>query len=266
MIFGFLGFGKMGSALVEGMLKAGCCKPAEILVINRHPEALQDEITKLGIQVAPNVQTAVERSDVIVLGTKPADSLQLLREVRPSLDGKLLVSVAAGIDLDHLQDAGGHRTRLVRAMPNTPSLIGQGATAYALGDHATQQDAQIAEKIFSSVGIVYRVREAALDAVTGLSGSGPAYVFTFIEALTDGGVMMGLPREIALDLAIQTVVGSAEMIRQTHKHPSELREMVASPGGTTMAALETLESRGFRYTVMSAVRAASERAQQLGRG
>jgi pyrroline-5-carboxylate reductase len=266
MIFGFLGFGKMASALVKGMLKAGSCKPEEILVINRHPEAVQEEIVKLGIQFAPTTAVVVQRSDVIVLGTKPADSLQLLREVRPTLDGKLLISVVAGIDLDHLQDAAGHRTRLIRAMPNTPSLIGQGATAYAVGDHATSQDAQLAEMIFSSVGIVYRVREGALDAVTGLSGSGPAYVFTFVEALADGGVMMGLPRDVALDLAIQTVCGSAQMIRQTNRHPAELREMVASPGGTTMAALETLEARGFRFTVMSAVRAASERAQQLGRG
>jgi len=265
MIFGFLGFGKMASALVEGMLKAGSCKPEEILVINRHPETVQQEIVKLGIQLAPTTQVVVERSDVIVLGTKPADSLQLLREVRPALDGKLLISLAAGIDLDHLQDAAGHRTRLIRAMPNTPSLIGQGATAYATGDHATPQDAQVAEKIFSSVGIVYKVREGALDAVTVLSGSGPAYVFTFVEALADGGVMMGLPRDVALDLAVQTVCGSAQMIRQTHRHPAELREMVASPGGTTMAALETLEARGFRFTVMSAVRAAAERAQQLGR-
>ncbi len=231
MIFGFLGFGKMASALVEGMLKAGSCKSEEILVINRHPETVQQEIVKLGIQLAPTTQVMVERSDVIVLGTKPADSLQLLREVRPALDG-----------------------------------IGQGATAYATGDHATPQDAQVAEKIFSSVGIVYKVREGALDAVTGLSGSGPAYVFTFVEALADGGVMMGLPRDVALDLAVQTVCGSAQMIRQTNRHPAELREMVASPGGTTMAALEILEARGFRYTVMSAVRAASERAQQLGRG
>jgi pyrroline-5-carboxylate reductase len=227
---------------------------------------VQQDIAQLGIQLASSAQVVVERSDVIVLGTKPADSLQLLREVRPALDGKLLISVAAGIDIEHLQDAAGHRTRLIRAMPNTPSLIGKGATAYATGDHATSQDAQVAEQIFSSVGIVYRVREAALDAVTGLSGSGPAYVFTFVEALADGGVMMGLPRDVALDLAVQTVCGSAQMIRETNRHPAELREMVASPGGTTMAALETLEARGFRFTVMSAVRAASERAQELGRG
>src|SRR5258708_10624762 len=143
--------------------------------------------------------------------------------------------------------------RLRRAKPNYTSIIGQGATAYATGDHATLQDAQVAEKIFSSVGIVYRVREGALDAVTGLSGSGPAYVFTFVEALADGGVMMGLPRDVALDLAIQTVCGSAQMIRPTNRHPHQLRRMVASPGGTTTAALEVLEARGLRDTVVAAV-------------
>jgi pyrroline-5-carboxylate reductase len=265
MTFGFLGFGKMASALVEGMLKAGCCGPEEIIVINRHPESALEDVKKLGIRYGDTPRAVVDQAGAVILGTKPADSLQLLKEVRQFLDGKLLISVAAGINLERLQDAAGHRTRVIRAMPNTPSLIGKGATAYAVGDHATLADAEVAEKIFSAVGIVYRVREPALDAVTGLSGSGPAYVFTFIEALADGGVMMGLPRDIALDLAVQTVSGSAQMIRETGKHPAELREMVASPGGTTMAAIEILEARGLRHTVMSAVRAASERATELGR-
>jgi pyrroline-5-carboxylate reductase len=264
MTFGFLGFGKMASALVEGMLRAGYCAPEEILVINRHPEALHAGTQKSGIRLATSTKALVQESDVIILGTKPTESLQLLREVRQFLDGKLLISVATGIGIDRLQDAAGHRTRIVRAVPNTPSLVRQGATAYALGDHATQSDAAIADKIFSAVGIAYRVRENSLDAVTGLSGSGPAYVFTFIEALVDGGVMMGLPRDVAFDLAVQTVLGSAQMIRDTKLHPAELREMVASPGGTTMAAIETLEARGLRHTVMSAVRAASERARELG--
>jgi pyrroline-5-carboxylate reductase len=188
----------------------------------------------------------------------------VLREVRQYLDNKLLISVATGITLDRLQDSAGHRARLVRAVPNTPSLVRRGATAYALGDNATANDATVAEKIFSAVGIAYRVRENSLDAVTGLSGSGPAYVFTFVEALADGGVMMGLPRDIAFDMAVQTVLGSAQMIRDTKLHPAELREMVASPGGTTMAAIETLEARGLRHTIMSAVRSASERARELG--
>jgi pyrroline-5-carboxylate reductase len=265
MTFGFLGFGKMASALIEGMLKAGCCGAGDIVVINRHPESAVDDVKKLGIRYATSARAVVDQTDAVILGTKPADSLQLLKDVRQYLDGKLLISVAAGVNIDRLQEASGHRTRVIRAMPNTPSLIGKGATAYALGDHATTADAEIAEKVFSAVGIVYRVRESALDAVTGLSGSGPAYVFTFVEALADGGVMMGLPREVALELAVQTVYGSALMIRETGQHPAELREMVASPGGTTMAAIEVLEERGLRHTIMSAVRAASERARELGR-
>jgi pyrroline-5-carboxylate reductase len=266
MKFGFLGFGKMAAALVEGMIQGDCCQPADVLVVNRHPEELEKSVQKAGIQPAPSAKALIEHSDVVILATKPADALPALREVRQYFDSKLLISVAAGVSLERLQEAAGHRTRIIRAMPNTPSLIRKGATAFALGDHATQQDAAIADRIFSAVGITFRVKEAGLDAVTGLSGSGPAYVFTFIEALADGGVTMGLPREMALDLAIQTVIGSAQMIRETHLHPAELREMVASPGGTTMAALETLEAKGFRYTVMAAVRAAAERAQQLGRG
>jgi pyrroline-5-carboxylate reductase len=265
MTFGFLGFGRMASALVQGMIQASACKPEEILVVNRHPETIAKDIEQYGFRLAASPKTLVQQADTIVLGTKPADSVQLLRDVRPFLDGKLLISVAAGIRLQVLQEAAGHRTRVIRAMPNTPSLVKKGATAYSLGDHALLSDAQVAENLFAAVGMVFRVREAALDAVTGLSGSGPAYVFTFIEALTDGGVMMGLPREIASELAVQTVMGSAQMIRETKLHPAELREMVASPGGTTMAGIEILESHGFRYTVMSAVRAAAERARELGR-
>jgi pyrroline-5-carboxylate reductase len=264
MTFGFLGFGKMASALVQGMLQAEACKPEQILVVNRHPDTIKDEVRQYGLTLAASPKELVMQSDTILLGTKPVDSVQLLRDVRQYLDGKLLISVAAGITLQALQDAAGHRTRVIRAMPNTPSLVKKGATAYAVGDHATTGDAEVADKIFSAVGLVFRVREAALNAVTGLSGSGPAYVFTFVEALADGGVMMGLPREIAFELAIQTVLGSAQMIRETKLHPAELREMVASPGGTTMAGVETLEARGFRYTIMSAVRAASERARELG--
>jgi pyrroline-5-carboxylate reductase len=265
MIFGFLGFGKMASALVQGMLQAGSCKSEQILVVNRHPETIKDEVQQYGLALASSPRRLVQQAETIVLGTKPADSVQLLRDVRQDLDGKLLISVAAGITLQALQDAAGHRTRVIRAMPNTPSLVKKGATAYALGDHATAADAEVADKLFSAVGLVFRVRETALNAVTGLSGSGPAYVFIFVEALADGGVMMGLPREVAFELAIQTVLGSAQMIRETKLHPAELREMVASPGGTTMAGIETLESHGLRYTIMSAVRAASERAHELGR-
>jgi pyrroline-5-carboxylate reductase len=266
MTFGFLGFGKMASALVHGMLKAKCAAPEDFLVINRHPETLEPVLQQTSIRLAPDSRVLTQQADVVVLCVKPADALQALREVRQYLEGKLLVSVAAGITLQSLQDAAGHRARLIRAMPNAPCLVNKGATAYAVGEHATPKDAEAADRIFSAVGLVYRVKEAALDAVNGVSGSGPAYVFTFIESLADGGVMMGLPREIALELAVQTVLGSAQMIRETKMHPAELRDMVASPGGTTMAGMETLEARSFRYTLMSAVRSAAERAREIGGG
>jgi len=265
MIFGFLGFGKMASALVQGMLQAGACKSEDILVVNRHPETIAKDVERYGLRLAASPKALVQQAETIVLGTKPVDSVQVLRDVRQFLDGKLLISVVAGINLQSLQEAAGHRTRVIRAMPNTPSLVKRGATAYALGEHALPGDAQVAESLFAAVGLVFRLRETALDAVTGLSGSGPAYVFTFVEALADGGVMMGLPRDIASELAVQTVLGSAQMIRETRLHPAELREMVASPGGTTMAGIEILESRGLRYTIMSAVRAAAERARELGK-
>ncbi len=231
MTFGFLGFGKMASALVQGMLQADACKPEQILVINRHPETIKDEVQRYGLQLATSQKALVQQADTIVLGTKPADSVQVLRDVRQFLEGKLLISVAAGITLQTLQDAAGHRTRVIRAMPNTPSLVKKGATAYALGDHATAGDAEIADKMFGAVGLVFRVRETALDAVTGVSGSGPAYVFTFVEALADGGVMMGLPREIATELAIQTVLGSAQMIREIEAPPGTTERNGRQPRG-----------------------------------
>ena len=255
----------MASALVEGMLRAGYCAPQDILVINRHPEALQAGTQKSGIRLAASTKALVQESDVIILGTKPTESLQLLREVRQYLDSKLLISVATGITLDRLQDSAGHRARLVRAVPNTPSLVRHGATAYALGDNATANDATIVEKIFSAVGIAYRVRENSLDAVTGLSGSGPAYVFTFIEALADGGVMMGLPRDVAFDMAVQTVLGSAQLLTHSGAEPEALRDQVTSPKGTTFAGLERMKARDFRGLIKETVLAATARSEELSK-
>ena len=183
------------------------------------------------------------------------------RELRA---GKLLISVAAGVRLAALQAETGIELAVIRAMPNTPCLIGKGAVAYARGAAVTDEQAALAESIFAAVGEVYAVPEALIDAVNGLSGSGPAYVYLVIEALADGGVLMGLPRALAAALATQTVLGAAEMVRETGRHPAELREAVASPGGTTMAALEVLEQAGVRAAMMAAVRAATERARELG--
>jgi pyrroline-5-carboxylate reductase len=186
-----------------------------------------------------------------------------LREVSAKLKGKLVISIVAGLDSQALETAAGPDVRVVRVMPNTPALVGQGAAAYSLGNRATEGDAVLVEKILRGVGLAVRVKESLLDAVTGLSGSGPAYVFTVIEALADGGVLMGLPRDLALKLAAQTVAGAAAMVRDTGEHPAVLRDQVTSPGGTTIAGLEELESGGLRSALISAVRAATERSRQL---
>jgi pyrroline-5-carboxylate reductase len=179
-------------------------------------------------------------------------------------ESKLLLSIVAGLPLAKLEAAAGPRFRVVRAMPNTPALIMRGATGFARGSQATDADAATAARIFGAAGVAMEVKESLLDAVTGLSGSGPAYVYTIIEALADGGVLMGLPRELALRLAAQTVAGAAEMVLQQNAHPGVLRDQVTSPGGTTIAGLEVLEQRGLRSALIGAVRAATERAAELG--
>jgi pyrroline-5-carboxylate reductase len=178
------------------------------------------------------------------------------------VDGKLLISIAAGLTLGTLEKMA-PRCRVIRAMPNTPALVGCGATAFATGPTATGADEVSAEAIFASVGVVSQVQEKLLDAVTGLSGSGPAYIFLIIEALTDGGVSCGLPSNLARRLAIQTVLGAAELAKETGEHPAVLREMVTSPGGTTAAALAELEQHGVRSAFIQAVQAANRRSKEL---
>jgi pyrroline-5-carboxylate reductase len=181
-----------------------------------------------------------------------------------SKDGKLLISIVAGLSIASLEKAAGEKLRIIRVMPNTPALVLAGASGYATGTQATDEDAETAQKIFGGVGLAVRVKESLLDAVTGLSGSGPAYVYTIIEALADGGVLMGLPRDLALQLAAKTVAGAAEMVLQTGLHPAVLRDQVASPGGTTIAGIEALEAGGLRAALITAVRAATERSAALG--
>ena len=274
----------MATALVQGVIKSGFCQGADIVVSDAIPAVAEKLAAATGARHAANNAEVLHFADVIVLAVKPQDAIKALKELpsngqaeagpsmkwawkgdEPGGRGKLLLSIVAGLQLSNLEEAGGSRFRVVRAMPNTPALVLQGASGFSLGSGATEQDAEIAQRVFGSVGVAVQVKENLLDAVTGLSGSGPAYVYMIIEALADGGVLMGLPRDLALQLAAQTVAGSAAMVLQTGTHPAALRDQVASPGGTTIAGIEALEANGLRAALIAAVRAASERAIQLGK-
>jgi pyrroline-5-carboxylate reductase len=266
MTFGFIGSGKMASALVRGAVESGAISAARIIVSDYLPAVAQQLAATAGVQSAATNDALCAAADVLVLCVKPSDALSALRALGPKLNGKLVVSIVAGLEIRRLEEAAGGGARIIRVMPNTPALIHKGAAAYALGTTATEADAELAEKLFGAVGTVCRVKEALLDVVTGLSGSGPAYVYLMIEALADGGVLMGLPRELALQLAAQTLAGAAGMVLETGDHPAVLRDMVTSPGGTTIAGIEAMEANGARAALIAAVRAATERARELGQG
>ena len=267
MKLGFIGAGKMAAAIAKGAVSAGLCAPADLLASARTAASRDWFTAETGAPTTPdNAAVCGADRDAILLCVKPATARETLRALAPSLSGTTpLISVVAGVSLADLQAATGLGTPIIRTMPNTPCLVRHGAMAYARGAVATDAHAALVERIFSAVGEVHAVPEALIDAVNGLSGSGPAYVYLVIEALADGGVLMGLPRPLAASLAAQTVLGAAAMVQGTGTHPALLREAVCSPGGTTVAALETLELAGTRAALMGAVRRATERARELGK-
>jgi pyrroline-5-carboxylate reductase len=253
----------MGTALLQGIVARHLLPAAAITVFDAHAPAVAAALTLMpGIQAAPDALAAVRTSEAVLLCVKPAGILPLISSLQSVQESRLLISIAAGVTLKSMEAAAGHH-RIIRVMPNTPALIGQGAAAYATGASATAADAAAAEALLGAVGTVTRVAEPLLDAVTGLSGSGPAYVYTFIEALADGGLAEGLSKEQALQLAAQTVAGAAAMVLQSGLHPAVLRDQVTSPGGTTIAGLAALESRAFRSACIEAVRAAARRSREL---
>jgi pyrroline-5-carboxylate reductase len=262
MKYAFLGAGRMASAIIQGMLRANVCEPSEIVAACPEPDLLQSLRDATSIKIVSENTEAAAKAEVLILCVKPQDAAKALKQTGEALKNKLLVSIAAGLSLETLQKLA-PGARLIRAMPNTAAIVGRSATAYAPGADTTPQDRELAESVFSSIGEVYPVEEKLLDAVTGLSGSGPAYVFLMIEALADGGVSCGLPRKLAQDLAIQTVLGAAELAKATSEHPAVLRDMVTSPGGTTAAALTELENRSVRAAFIEAVRAAERRSREL---
>lgn len=264
MKLGIIGCGKMGTALLRGILARGICAESDITAsdsVDAATSALQD--VHPGISIATNAETA-GRSEVLLLCVKPHQILDTLSEIASSGANPLVVSIAAGVTLQKLQPAMGAGARIARVMPNTPALVGKGASAFSLGEHCTAEDGETVAALLSAVGHVEQVPENLLNAVTGVSGSGPAYIYTVIEALADGGVVMGLSKQQALKLAAQTVAGAAEMVIQTGEHPAQLRDAVTSPGGTTIAALAKLEEKGLRSAMIEAVRTAAQRAEELG--
>ncbi|MFO1094703.1 MAG: pyrroline-5-carboxylate reductase [Planctomycetaceae bacterium] len=263
---GFIGAGRMATALARGLIDAGFAAAGQILASDVEPAAREGFARSAGAAVVEGNADVVARADVLVLAVKPQSMSKVLEELRPLLKpSHLVISIAAGVTLSALSRALGERVRLVRVMPNTPCLVGQGASGFSVGGTATSDDAAFTESLLKTVGIAVQVPEPLLDAVTGLSGSGPAYAFEMIEALSDGGVCAGLPRDVATRLAAQTLLGAAKMVLATGQHPGALKDAVASPGGTTIAGLHELERGGLRGTLMNAVVAATRRSQELGR-
>ena len=264
---GFLGAGKMATALAKGFVRAGLASPQQIMASDSSAAALALFGEQVGAKTTGFNPDVLKFADVLILSVKPDQILPLLAEIRSGLTDKhLLISIAAGIPLARLEDSLPQGTRLIRVMPNTPALVGASASAYAAGKYALAEDSTLAQKLLAAVGMAFPLKEPLLDAVTGLSGSGPAYVFTIIEALSDGGVAAGLPRDVATKLAAQTVLGSAKMLLETGLHPGVLKDMVTSPGGTTIEGVHELEKGGMRGVLINAVRAAADKSRKLGQG
>ncbi|MFO0600139.1 MAG: pyrroline-5-carboxylate reductase [Myxococcaceae bacterium] len=260
----FLGAGNMATAIMRGLLRSGLGKD-RVTATARRPEKRDEVEREHGIKVGTDNLAAAREAEVVVLSVKPQALDKVLVEIAPAIDRtKLVISVAAGVPIAAIERRLGAGARIVRTMPNTPCLVGLGATALSAGEHATKEDLALATAMFDQVGITTVVDEYLLDAVTGLSGSGPAYIFLIIEALSDAGVKVGLSRHQALKLAAQTVLGSAKLLIETGQHPGHLKDQVTSPGGTAIAGLHTLEAGGLRTTLIDAVEAATERARQLG--
>ena len=263
---GVIGAGKIGSAIVRGVIRAGLARKDQVMASDVSKALRQSIAKELGIEVTPNNGKACDFADIVILAVKPQSVDRVIKEVAKKLGkAKLLVSVAAGVPLSRIENNLAKGARVVRVMPNIPCVVGAGASCYAGGAHATARDLERVGLILNSFGIALPLEEKYLDAVTGLSGSGPAYVFLFIESLADGGVQVGLSRDVALKLALQTVYGSARMALESGKHLGQLRDEVTSPGGTTIAGLYALEKGGMRGIVMEAVLQATYRSQALGK-
>ena len=261
---GFLGAGNMAEAMIRGLLRGNDFAPAQIRASGPREERMRELREKYAIEATTDNQVPAA-AQIVVLSVKPQILSRVLDEVAGTIASDALVlSIAAGVPVAAIQSRLAAGTRVVRAMPNTPALVDAAATAIAGGEHARASDLEDAKRIFDAIGLTVELEESQLDAVTGLSGSGPAYVFLILEALSDAGVKVGLSRRTAQLLAAQTLLGSAKLLLETNEHPGRLKDMVTSPGGTAITGLHTLEHGGLRTTLMNAVEAATRRSRELG--
>lgn len=262
---GFIGAGQMAEALARGFAAKGVAS-ADTMFCFDPSESRKDVFRSFGASGCDSSLDVVKNAKIIFIAVKPQYVRVVLEEVKHILTPEhVIVSIAAGVPLSQLKAAAGDDAHLIRVMPNTPCLVGASASAMCLGGAATEEDGEAVRTLFAAVGTIFKVEEKLLSAVTGLSGSGPAYIFIAIEALADGGVRAGLPRDIAQQLAAQTVMGAAKMVLETGRHPAVLKDMVTSPGGTTIAGVYELEKAGMRQAFISAVYAASTRADELAK-
>lgn len=261
----FIGSGNMGEALIKGITGASVFKNKNIIVTDIRKERLEHIKGLYKVNTTTDNRYAVKKSDIILLAVKPQIISKVVKEIGDLIDrGKLIITIAAGITISSIQDNLKKKGKIIRVMPNTPAIVQEGVSAIACGDDILKKDIEITKRIFNAVGRTVIVDESMMDAVTGLSGSGPAYIFLIIESLTDAGVKMGLPRDISRLLSIQTILGAAKLAMESGEHPGKLKDMVTSPGGTTIAGLHALEKGGLRSALMSAVEAATKRSEELG--
>ena len=260
-----IGSGQMGEALIGGWLAAKTISAEALFATDASAERRDLIKRRFGVRTGSDNRDAASWADVVVLAVKPQILDGVMKDLSSALAGKLVLSIAAGVTIARLAKLTPKGTRVVRVMPNTPVLVRDGVSALSFGAGVTDKDQQLARRLFEAVGRAVVVEEKLMDAVTGLSGSGPAYVFLAIEALADGGVKMGLPRTVADLLAAQTVLGAARMVLETGEHPAKLKDRVTSPGGTTIAGLHRLEQGGLRAALMAAVESAAKRSEELGR-
>jgi len=263
---GFIGAGKMGSALMQGIIKAGIVKPENLGAADVYEPFLNDLKAKLGINISTDNSVVARASDILLLAVKPQTLGSVLENLKADVTSdKLIISIAAGVPLATYENALPAGTRVIRVMPNIAATVSEAASGIAPGKNATPEDVKTALEIFSAVGTAVQVSESIMDAVTGLSGSGPAFIFPVIEAMADGAVLEGMDRKSALTLSAQTVLGAAKMMLETGLHPGELKDMVTSPAGTTIQGVHALEEAGVRAAFMNAVIRATERSKELGK-